>query len=77
MLLQVLQLKVTHEGCFTTVILGVLIPQNVDSIVRFETKAEFVIVVEKDTIFQKLLDEDFRKHMPVPFILITVSSTFK
>lgn len=52
---------------------GTVIPQNIDNIVRFETTAEIVVVVEKDTIFQKLLDENFRKHMPISFILITVN----
>lgn len=49
-------------------------PQNVDGIVQIESQAEFIIVVEKDTIFQKLLDENFRKHLPLSFILITVST---
>lgn len=52
--------------------LGVLIPQNIESIVQMETDAEFIVVVEKDTIFQKLLDENFRQHLPISFILITV-----
>ncbi len=37
-----------------------------------ESDAKFLLIVEKDAIFQKLLDSDFLKKFP-PSILITVS----
>ncbi|XP_068621567.1 meiotic recombination protein SPO11 [Battus philenor] len=36
---------------------GTLIPQDVDGIIEFRTSAKYILVVEKDAIFQKLLDE--------------------
>ncbi len=37
-----------------------------------ESDAKFLLIVEKDAIFQKVLDSDFFKKFP-PSILITVS----
>lgn len=72
-----IELSFTHkELLIDKLILGTLVPQTVDNIVRFDTKAEFILIVEKDTIFQKLLDEDFKKLMPIPFILITVDGSY-
>lgn len=36
-----------------------------------QTKAKFVLIVEKDSIFQRLMDEDFTKQFPEA-ILVTV-----
>ncbi|XP_068086985.1 meiotic recombination protein SPO11 [Anabrus simplex] len=36
---------------------GTLIPQDVEGLLHLKSQAEFVLVVEKDAIFQKLLDE--------------------
>nr|CAD7445513.1 unnamed protein product [Timema bartmani] len=51
-------------------LVGLLIPQNVTNIVRVETTAKFVLIVEKDATFQKLIAEDFLKLLG-PCILIT------
>lgn len=66
----------TLRALITKRLLGVLVPQSVHSVVRIESEAEFIIVVEKDTIFQKLLDENFCRHIPISFISITVSLSF-
>ena len=50
---------------------GETIPNNVDAMVNIITEATMVIVVEKDAIFQKLLEEEFLKHLPFRAILIT------
>nr|CAD7429632.1 unnamed protein product [Timema monikensis] len=49
---------------------GLLIPQNVTNIVRMETTSKFILIVEKDATFQKLIAEDFLKLLG-PCILIT------
>ena len=49
---------------------GVLVPSNVHQLQQVHTEAKFVLVVEKDAIFQKLLDDDFCALMP-PCILVT------
>lgn len=53
--------------------LGVLIPHNVVGIKSLKSSAKFILVVEKDTIFQKLLDEGILTRLK-PCILITVMS---
>lgn len=42
------------------------------NISKVESDAEFILVVEKDTVFQKLLNDNIMRHIPVPFILLTV-----
>lgn len=41
-------------------------------IAKVVSKAYFILVVEKDSIFQKLLDEDLPNRLTRPFIMITV-----
>ncbi|XP_043502307.1 meiotic recombination protein SPO11 [Polistes fuscatus] len=48
---------------------GVLIPQIISNIISIRTNGKFVLVVEKDTIFQKLLEENITKLLNC--ILIT------
>lgn len=55
-----------------TVIIGVLIPQDITGIIEFQTTAKYILVVEKDAIFQKLLDEGALVRLG-PVIVITVS----
>lgn len=52
---------------------GTLIPQDLNKIVKVTSTAYFILVVEKDSIFQKLLDEDLPNKLTRPFIMITVS----
>ncbi|CAB3249815.1 unnamed protein product [Arctia plantaginis] len=49
---------------------GVLIPQDITGIVEFQTTAKYILVVEKDAIFQKLLDEGALVRLR-PVIIIT------
>ncbi|KAI4481968.1 hypothetical protein M0804_008987 [Polistes exclamans] len=48
---------------------GVLIPQIISNVISIRTNGKFVLVVEKDTIFQKLLEENITKLLNC--ILIT------
>jgi meiotic recombination protein SPO11 len=57
------------QPCFVK---GVLIPQDVHRVVRVESSARFVLLVEKDATFQKLLDEGMLDRLG-PCVLITVS----
>ncbi|XP_012289075.1 meiotic recombination protein SPO11 [Orussus abietinus] len=48
---------------------GALIPQIASNVTSLRTRADFVLVVEKDAIFQKLLEQDFPQALNC--ILIT------
>lgn len=50
---------------------GTLIPQDIIGIKEFKTSAKYILVVEKDAIFQKLLDEGAFVRLG-PVILMTV-----
>ncbi|KRT82838.1 hypothetical protein AMK59_3491, partial [Oryctes borbonicus] len=50
---------------------GTLIPHNLNKITKLESNASFILIVEKDSIFQKLLDEGLPNRLPRTFILIT------
>lgn len=50
---------------------GVLIPQDIVGIKEFQSTAKYILVVEKDAIFQKLLDEGALLRLG-PVIIITV-----
>jgi hypothetical protein len=54
-------------------VVGVLIPQDVHKVVRLESNARFILLVEKDAAFQKLLDEGILERLG-PCLLITVSA---
>ncbi|KAF4522490.1 hypothetical protein B566_EDAN002575 [Ephemera danica] len=50
---------------------GVLIPSDVVKVTKLESNAKFVLLVEKDAIFQKLvIDENIHEHLG-PLIVIT------
>lgn len=51
--------------------LGVSIPQEIINITRLRSTAKFILIVEKDAAFQKLLDDDIL-HKLGPLIIITV-----
>ncbi|XP_077301054.1 meiotic W68 [Arctopsyche grandis] len=63
---------ITHEGhkinCLNSG--GVLIPQDIIGIKSVKSNAKFILVIEKDAIFQKLLDEGALDRLK-PFIMIT------
>lgn len=48
-----------------------LVPQNVKEIVKVDSKAMFILLVEKDAAFQKLLDDGAQTRFG-PCIIITV-----
>ena len=60
--------------CSTT-LTGELVPQDVESIKELVSEAEFILVVEKDSSFQKLIDDNFLGTMP-PCILMTGKGQF-
>lgn len=43
---------------------GTLIPNDVSDIVDLKTDAKFVLLIEKDAIFEKLLDCGAMKNLP-------------
>ncbi|XP_075701713.1 meiotic recombination protein SPO11 [Rhinoderma darwinii] len=49
---------------------GVLVPSNVEGVTHLRTAARFVLIIEKDATFQRLLDDDFCGKCG-PCILIT------
>ncbi|XP_037297926.1 meiotic recombination protein W68 isoform X2 [Manduca sexta] len=49
---------------------GTLIPQDVNGVKKFQSTAKYILVVEKDAIFQKLLDEGALLRLG-PVIIIT------
>ncbi|CAK1603346.1 unnamed protein product [Parnassius mnemosyne] len=49
---------------------GTLIPQDVDGIKEFRSTAKYILVVEKDAVFQKLLDEGALVRLG-PLIILT------
>ncbi|XP_078092173.1 meiotic recombination protein SPO11 [Mustelus asterias] len=49
---------------------AVLVPSNVDGIKNLNSAAKFVLVVEKDATFQRLLDDDFCTKL-FPCIIVT------
>lgn len=51
---------------------GDTVPSDLSGIIGIESKADFVLIVEKDTVFKRLFDDGIFKFLNV--ILITVSS---
>lgn len=51
---------------------GMLLPSNTAGIERMTTDAKYVLLVEKDTVFKKLVQKDISKHFGTEFVLITV-----
>lgn len=52
----------------------VIIPFNIDEITKIESSAHFILVVEKEAIFMKLLEENLLSKLGRPFIIITVKN---
>lgn len=52
---------------------GLLLPLCTPTIERFETDAKYILLVEKDTVFKKLVEYDISKHFGAECILITVN----
>lgn len=50
---------------------GLLIPSDVDELSQFRTTASLILVVEKDSTFQKLIDDNV-EHFIGDCILLTV-----
>lgn len=50
------------------------VPHDPSDIIRFETNAKYVLVVEKDTVFQRLIDDKVFNKIDASIILITVMS---
>ncbi|XP_072044802.1 meiotic recombination protein SPO11-like [Amphiura filiformis] len=67
--LQFTEVDGNHVDCSTTAS-GVLVPAHVNGITNIQSKAKFVLVVEKDATFQKLLDDGLC-HKLAPCIIIT------
>ncbi|XP_050675485.1 meiotic recombination protein SPO11 [Leptidea sinapis] len=66
--LQILTRDGTVIDCMTSG--GTLIPQDINGIREFKSSAKYILVVEKDAVFQKLLDEGAPIRLR-PVIIIT------
>ena len=65
-----------HQWSINVILLeGHLIPNDVDALSGFQTRARCILVIEKDSTFQKLIDDDVERYIG-PCILITVTVTF-
>lgn len=54
-------------------LIGTLIPQDINGIKGFQSSAKYILLIEKDAIFQKLLDEGALLRLG-PVIILTVNS---
>lgn len=50
----------------------VIIPLNIDEVTEIKSSAHFILVVEKEAIFMKLLEENILCKLGRPFIILTV-----
>ncbi|XP_050512363.1 MATH and LRR domain-containing protein PFE0570w isoform X2 [Diabrotica virgifera virgifera] len=66
-----LKIFMAHGSVVDCSISATLIPQDIEDIAELHSTARFILVVEKEAIFQKLIDEDFQTKLNVPFIMIT------
>lgn len=49
---------------------------DINDIIKIKTAAFFILVVEKESVFHKLIEEDFPNTLAIPFVLITVSFNY-
>lgn len=54
-------------------VLGIQIPQDILEIEHFESKAKYILIVEKNASFQKIINEGLLKKNKCTFVMITVS----
>jgi len=54
-------------------VLGIQIPQDILEIEHFESKAKYILIVEKNASFQKIINEGLLKKSKCTFVMITVS----
>jgi len=54
-------------------VLGIQIPQDILEIDSFESKAKYILIVEKNASFQKIINEGLLKKNKCTFVMITVS----
>ncbi|XP_072394871.1 uncharacterized protein mei-W68 [Diabrotica undecimpunctata] len=66
-----LKIFTTHGSVVDCNISATLIPQDIEDIAELHSTARFILVVEKEAVFQKLIDEDFQAKLKLPFIMIT------
>lgn len=65
-------MKFISKQFFLNAFKGTLMPHFSTSIVKLESNAKFVLLVEKDTVFEKLLKDGFLLKYSGNCILITV-----
>lgn len=47
------------------------VPQNPSAITQFETSADFILVVEKETVFQRLVNDNIFERIDYKIVLVT------
>lgn len=63
----------TKETIFTKE-KGATIPADLSNVKKIVSDADFILVVEKDTVFQRLIDDDIFNKFEQKMLLVTVSS---
>lgn len=58
-------------------ILGIQIPQDILDIDNLESKAKYILIIEKNASFQKIINEGLLKKNKSKFVMITVSYLYK
>lgn len=53
--------------------LGIQIPQDIFDIDNFKSNAKYILLIEKNASFQKIINEGLLKRNNCSFIIITVS----
>ncbi|XP_037076909.1 meiotic recombination protein SPO11-like [Pollicipes pollicipes] len=60
----------SHRPCRSPATAGLLVPEDLPHVQLVRSSARFILVVEKDATFQKILDSRLLRHLP-PGIVIT------
>lgn len=60
-------------GIYYFMVLGIQIPQDILEIENFKSKAKYILIIEKNASFQKIINEGLLKKNKCKFVMITVS----
>ncbi|XP_049822559.1 meiotic recombination protein SPO11 [Aethina tumida] len=66
-----MHLKLSSGEIINCNVPGTAIPMDINDIIKIKTAAYFILVVEKESVFHKLIEEDFPNTLAIPFVLIT------
>ncbi|XP_057665342.1 calcium-dependent protein kinase 6 isoform X1 [Diorhabda carinulata] len=66
-----LEILMSNGAILNCKVPGTSIPHDISEITEIQTTASFILVVEKEAIFYKLIEEGLFKKLPKSFIMIT------